>query len=94
MNMNPLATKYAVVTGTLGSGVGFTYASYPEGFNQDNCVVVSPMYKMGTEWRTGDGLGGSGTRTFTLLGTTQVQIYNDAGGLFNSDYKIALMRID
>ena len=46
-----LTNKYAVITGTTPSyNTETSKIDYPNGFNSDNCVIISSMYKVSWGW--------------------------------------------
>ena len=80
----------ATVTGTISANDGDTDIAYPTGFDSTNSIVLNfEIYGNGT-WRSGIGLFNSiGTsRTFTMLKTDYVSLYNN-----NADYKGKDLRI-
>lgn len=63
---------YAILTGTIQDGQA--NINYPDGFNKDNCIVVSNMFKR---------VGVVETRGFSI-GTTFVPADGTSGSLPNS----------
>lgn len=98
----------ATLTGTISmndNGIGSTSVAFPSGFNKDNCVVLSVMYKYGSSFKT--WVNGMLTNTGGIVndyivtlgkvdGTDNNKIYIQFQGesAFDSvPYKIVLMKV-
>lgn len=90
-----LQNKFTFVTGTLASAVGFSpYASYPTGFNYNNCEIVQVYAYVNGVWRTGYGLYTGSSRLWGGCDSTGIRLYNTDGNLYGLPWKALLMRTD
>lgn len=84
-----------VVTGTLASvTASFVTVSYPLGFSRDNCFVLSfEIFIQGT-WRAGEGFYASEfTRSFYVLGSDDIKVYNDNNLLLDCPFRLILAKL-
>lgn len=92
--------KFTVVSGSLSmtDGTGSATISYPDGFNKDNCVVISAETKYAGHgaWAFGAGVAGS----FTISGQLSANhitltTHNDDGTGPTGTYecRVVLMKI-
>ena len=95
---NSLTNKYAVITGTTPSyNTETSKIAYPNGFNADNCVIISSMYKIsGSGWGWYDS---QYSNNYVVMGKLrQDGIYVE--NLFNNSsfvgvpFKLVIMRTD
>lgn len=92
-----LHNKFDSVTVTSGAkGVAVT-VSYPQGFNQNNCVLIGSMLwdNNSNVWRTYGQVSDSIPVSFTtMLGTSNIFVETRHEWYENKQIKIALMRTD
>lgn len=89
-SLNDLKINEVTVRSTGG---GFSdVVPYPEGFNKDNCYVVSIKIILSAgDYRSGDGTTGNTDRVFARLSSDGIAVYNSTSTVFN--VKVALLKI-
>lgn len=85
----------AVLTGNTSEGLTL---EYPEGFNKDNCVVVSYMFRMNSWWFTPEDVidfeNQKVTKKISVQLSSNINIFTDYVGEGEEyGYKIVLMKV-
>lgn len=81
--------KIMLITGNLSTLNTSATFSYPVGFNQDNCIIISYQVYEGSGWRV-NGLLGLTNTTDVVLGTDSIVAVARAERVENAPIKIAI----
>lgn len=91
-----LFQKFTVVTVTIGTSNGYGgYTPFPDGFTDQNTIVLSIQVPEGTGKRSGDGIFPTSTmRLFAEISANGIRLYNNTSSLYGVSAQVALMRTD
>ena len=90
-----LSDNFAQVRGDTNSEAGWSdLYDYPDGYNADNCSIISlELYNDEYGWRSGTGaFSGTLGRVFAELNTDGVRVYRNEANSGDKQFRVTLMK--